>query len=109
METMINDILTELKIELEVTEDSDIALLTSKINGAVREIKLSRNYRGYSDDYINSDLENYYSNIKNLAAYDYCLVGGEFQKSHAENGINRSFSDRNDCFNGVVPIAELNY
>lgn len=108
METMINEILEELTIELEVTEDFDIALLTSKINGAVREIKLARKYKSKTDEYIESDLQNYYSNIKNLAAYDFCMVGGEFQKSHSENGISRSFADRNDCFDGVLPIAEIN-
>lgn len=108
METMVNEILEELTIELEVTEDSDIALLTSKIRGAVREIKLARKYKGKTDTYIEEDIQNYYSNIKNLATYDFCMVGGEFQTSHSENGISRSFTKRNDCFEGVLPIAEIN-
>ncbi|PXV88459.1 hypothetical protein C8E03_108186 [Lachnotalea glycerini] len=108
MGTMIDEILEELTIELEVTEDSDIALLTSKIKGAIREVKLARKYKGKTDTYIEEDIQSYYSNIKNLAAYDFCLVGGEFQTSHSENGISRSFADRNDCFDGVLPIAEIN-
>lgn len=108
METMINEILEELTIELEVNEDSDIALLTSKIKGAIREVKLARKYKGKSDDFIEKDIKNYHSNIKNLSAYDFCLVGGEFQTSHSENGISRSFTKRNDCFDGVLPIAEIN-
>ena len=45
-ETLINEILSELKIELEVESEQDILLLQSKINGAVREIKQKRNYAG---------------------------------------------------------------
>lgn len=107
METMIAEILAELKIELNVTSASDIALLTSKINGAVREIKLARKYKNMSDTYIVTDMQNYYSNVKNLATYDYCLNGAEFQKGHSENGINRTYADRSSCFVGVIPIAEL--
>lgn len=38
-ETLINEILSELKIELEVESEQDILLLQSKIKGAVREVK----------------------------------------------------------------------
>ena len=37
-ETLINEILSELKIELEVESEQDILLLQSKIKGAVREV-----------------------------------------------------------------------
>ena len=43
-ETLINEILSELKIELEVESEQDILLLQSKIKGAVREVKQKRNY-----------------------------------------------------------------
>ena len=107
METMLAEILAELKIELGVTETADIAILTSKISGAIREIKLARRYRGMSDTFITTDMQNYYSNVKNLASYDYCLVGAEFEKGHSENGINRSYANRSDCFTGVLPIVEF--
>ena len=70
-ETLINEILSELKIELEVESEQDILLLQSKINGAVREVKQKRNYAGrYTEEYVVNDLQNYFSNIKNLAMYD---------------------------------------
>lgn len=107
METMIAEILAELKIELSVTDVADVSVLTSKINGAVREVKLARRYRNKTDEYINTDMLNYYSNVKNLAAYDYCLIGAEFQSSHNENGTNRGYTKRSDCFIGVLPIVEF--
>lgn len=59
-ETLINEILLELKIELEVESEQDILLLQSKIKGAVREVKQKRNYAGrYAEEYVVNDLQNY--------------------------------------------------
>lgn len=108
MEELISEILEELKIELSVSEDADIVLLNSKIKGAIREVKQKRNYAGrFTDEYVLNDIQNYYSNIKNLAIYDFTTVGGEFQKSNSDNGISVSFEDRNSMFAGIVPIAVI--
>ena len=107
-ETLINEILSELKIELEVESEQDILLLQSKIKGAVREVKQKRNYAGrYAEEYVVNDLQNYFSNIKNLAMYDYGMVGGEFQKSNSDNGISVSWESRDSVFAGIVPIAQV--
>ena len=87
-ETLINEILSELKIELEV--------------------KQKRNYAGrYTEEYVVNDLQNYFSNIKNLAMYDYGMIGGEFQKSNSDNGISVSMESRDGIFAGIVPIAQV--
>lgn len=105
-EKLIEELLSDLTIELSVTSDADIALLKSKIKGAMREVKQKRNYAGrFTDEYVLNDIQNYYSNIKNLAMYDFATVGGEFQKSNSDNGISVSFEDRNSMFAGIVPIA----
>ena len=107
-ETLINEILSELKIELEVESEQDILLLQSKIKGAVREVKQKRNYAGrYTEEYVVNDLQNYISNIKNLAMYDYGMIGGEFQKSNSDNGISVSWESRDSVFAGIVPIAQV--
>ena len=107
-ETLINEILSELKIELEVESEQDILLLQSKIKGAVREVKLKRNYAGrYTEEYVVNDLQNYFSNIKNLAMYDYGMIGGEFQKSNSDNGISVSMESRDSIFAGIVSIAQV--
>ena len=107
-ETLINEILSELKIELEVESEQDILLLQSKIKGAVREVKQKRNYAGrYTEEYVVNDLQNYISNIKNLAMYDYGMIGGEFQKSNSDNGISVSWESRDSVLAGVVPIAQV--
>lgn len=103
------ELLTELETELGVTEQSDIAILESKLNSAIREVK---NYRGYSNtsleaDEIDTDLQEYAHNIKDLAMYDYCQIGIEGQVSYSENGISRKYKDRSKCLNGVDRFVKL--
>ena len=94
--------------ELEVESEQDILLLQSKIKGAVREVKQKRNYAGrYTEEYVVNDLQNYFSNIKKLAMYDYGMIGGEFQKSNSDNGISVSMESRDSIFAGIVSIAQV--
>lgn len=44
MESLVNEVLEDLITELGLTEASDIAVLTSKIRNAYREVKRTRNY-----------------------------------------------------------------
>ena len=105
-ETTFNDILESLKITLGVTGDSDITILTEILNDAVAEIKEARKYPGdMSEADIEADLQKYISNVKRLAKYDYNQIGVEYQTSHNENGISRSYMDRRKCFDGIVPFC----
>ena len=102
----INEILESLKITLGVTKETDIAILSEILNDAIAEIKEARKYPSdMSASEIEADLQNYISNIKKLSKYDYSQIGGEFEKSHSENGVNRTFEDRRKCFDGVVPYC----
>lgn len=83
-------------------KEQDVACLSSKIKNALREIRGKRNYPEYfSEEQITKDLEKYYSNIRELALYDFNQFGAEGQTSHNENGTNRTWKSRNDCFIGV--------
>ena len=102
----INEILESLEKSLGVTEDADITILTEILNDAIAEIQEARHYPSdMSVSDIEADLANYISNIKKLSKYDYSQIGGEFEKSHSENGVSRSFEDRRKCFDGVVPYC----
>lgn len=102
MEPLIVEILEDLKTELDLKEESDVAVLTSKVKNAVREVRLKRNYpEHFSEDQIANDLEKHYSNIRELALYDFNQYGAEGQTSHNENGTNRTWKSRNDCLIGV--------
>lgn len=83
-------------------KEQDVACLSSKIKNALREVRNKRNYPEYfTEAQIQKDLEKHYSNIRELALYDYNQFGAEGQVSHGENGVNRTWKSRNDCFAGV--------
>lgn len=104
----INAILESLKITLDVTEESEIAILTEILNDAISEIKDARKYPSdMTASEIEEDMQKYISNVKKLTKYDYSQVGAEFEESHNENGTNRSFGDRRRCFDGVTPFCRM--
>ena len=102
--TTFNEILESLETLLGVTEEGDIAILTEILNDAIAEIKEARHYPSeMSASDIEADM--LITNIKKLSKYDYNQVGAELQTTHNENGVNRSYSDRRKCFDGVVPYC----
>ena len=112
MDALQNEILVDLGNELGLLDlntkealqgkEQDVACLSSKIKNALREVRAKRNYpEHFSDEKIQKDLEKYYSNIRELALYDFNQSGAEGQMSHNENGTNRTWKSRNDCLIGV--------
>lgn len=106
MESLVNEILEDLKTELGLTEESDLAVLTSKVRNAYREVKRTRNYQSsHMQEFIDRDMEGFYSNIRELALYDFNQVGAEGQTSHSENGTSRIWKERRECLNGVFAFC----
>lgn len=106
MEALLNEILNDLASELGLTEDSDLAVLSSKIKSAIREVQMHRNYPDhFTEAQIEADLKRHYSNIRELALYDFNQVGAEGQMSHNENSTSRTWKDRKECLNGVFAFC----
>ena len=106
MELLINQILNDLRTELNLTDSSDIKILSSKVRNAYRDVKRARGYQAYhSHTFIDNDMEQFYSNIHDLALYDYNQIGAEGETSHSENGTNRTWKDRKECFDGIVAFC----
>lgn len=102
------EILTSLEILLGVTEASDIAILTEILNDVVAEVIEARKYpSGMTEAEIQADMKKYIPNVKKIAKYDYNQVGVEGQDSHNENGISRSYINRADLFEGVMPYCNM--
>lgn len=108
MDELINDILSDLKSELNIS-DSDstsLGILRSKVKSALLEVKLNRRYPShFSGETILKDLENHYSIIRKLALYDYNQYGAEGQTSHSESGESRIWASREDCLIGLVAFC----
>ena len=109
MEVSLQDeLIADLTVELENEPTFDLSKLKQKVINAIREVKKARKYpSNYTEDMINKDIYNFYSNIRNIALYDYNQIGIEFQTSSSENGVSRSYMDREKLFSGVVPLAKL--
>lgn len=103
---MIESIIDELTIELQTEADFNADILALKVRNAYREVKQARNYpKSYTEETISEDMENYYSNVKELALYDYNKVGAEGQTQYSADGESIHYVDRNKMFAGVLPIA----
>lgn len=101
-----NEVYKDLITELELSKGNDQKLLMLKVKNAVREVVNRRNYPShFSEDDIQRDLSRLYSNIHDLALYDYNQIGVEGQTSHSDNGNSRTWKDREDCLKGVFAWA----
>lgn len=103
------EVFADLSAELSVSDENfNETLLLSKVRNAIREVKRARNYpKSYTDDAIEQDMYDYFSNIRNITLYDYNQIGGEFQESNSEPGISRSYIDRNKLFSGICPFVRV--
>lgn len=103
------EIFADLSDELSVSDKNfSETLLLSKVRNAMREVKRARNYpKTYSDSQIEQDMYDYFSNIRNIALYDYNLIGAEGQQSSSENGTSRSYVDRDKLFCGICPFVRV--
>lgn len=109
MNEMITELITDLTTELQITDPNfNSTLLTSKVTNAVKEVKRARNYpSSYTQEKIDADIQNYYTQARAISLYDYNQVGAENEVSHSENNISRSFLDRNKLFAGITPFARV--
>lgn len=107
MLTLENDLLEDLAAELSAADPNfNQSLIIPKIKGAIREVRKARNYpKYYSESAIAEDLENYYSNIRKIALYDYSLIGAEGNMSRTENNVSVTFVERNKLFSGIIPLS----
>lgn len=103
-----DEIIADLTLELQSEETFDASALAQKVKSAIREVKKARRYPlYYTESQINADLSNYYSNIRNIALFDYNQRGAEFEVSHNENSVSRTWHDRDKLFSGIVPLARI--
>lgn len=107
---MLEEIVENLKSEIAADEpQADLLsdnLLRSKVKGAYREVVRARHYpKTYSDAQIEEDMLNFYSNIVEIARYDYNTVGSEGLSSYSADGTSLHYKDRDKLFYGVYPIA----
>ena len=106
--TMQDELVADLTLELQNEPTFNADVLTQKVVNAIREVKKARKYPAYyTEEQITKDLYDFYSNARNIALYDYNKMGAEFEVSHNENSVSRSFVDRNSLFSGIVALSRF--
>ena len=103
------DINTALFLEMKNDPSYDADIVASKVSAVVRELIQKRRYKksGMSDAAILEDLEDFYPQVLNVARYDFNTIGAEGEDRHTENGVDRTFTERNRLWAGVVPISKV--
>ena len=107
-EALKDEIFNDLQEELTAVEDAifNEKLLKSKVDAAVREVKGARKYPDYyTETAVNQDMEQFYSNIRSIALFDYNQTGAEGLKSYSADGGTLNYLDRSTLFRGIIPIG----
>lgn len=107
IETVKNDDETTSDVVVFDSKE-DNPLIEQLINQATEDVKAKRNYPdSYTDEMIAEDLKKHQSVIVNLAVYDHSQAGEAFMASYNENGVNRTWKDRDKLFVGVFPFVDF--
>ena len=83
-------------------------LLEQLISQAEADIRAKRMYpESYTEDKIAADMKKFQSVVVNLVVYDRSQAGENFMASYSENGVSRTWRDREELFVGVFPFAKV--
>lgn len=80
------------------------------IKRAIISFKNKRNYPAtYSENMVKIDMKKYYSCIFDLVLFWCSKQGVEFQSSHSENGVSRTWNSEGDIYtlHNVISIARI--
>ena len=94
--------------EVVFDELEDNPLIEQLISQAKADIVAKRMYPdSYTEQKIAEDLNRFESVIVNVVVYDHSQAGENFMASYSENGVSRTWRDREDLFVGVFPFAKV--
>lgn len=108
MNELMREILDDLTLELQGEPTFNQSVLEIKVKGAYKAVERTRKYPSdYTEDMILLDMKKYYINIRDIALYDYNHIGAEFEDSHSESSVGRTWKERDELFYGVLPLARF--
>lgn len=82
-------------------------LIEQLLEQARNEIIEKRNYpETYTQDQIDRDVQKFENVMVNLAVYDRSQAGEAYMASFSENGVSRTWKDRESLFAGVFPFVK---
>lgn len=82
--------------------------LEQLISQAKADIVAKRMYPdSYTEQKIVEDLKRFESVIVNVVVYDHSQAGENFMANYSENGVSRTWRERDSLFVGVFPFAKV--
>lgn len=100
-----NDLARKLKGDGGSVNSNSLNIIVKTV---VRELIQRREYpESMTDEKILADLDNFYATILRVSEYDYNMIGVEGQTSHSENGVNRTYVDRDKLFGEVYKYVKF--
>lgn len=107
IETITNEDDTTKDVVVFDNKEDDL-FIEQLIKQATEDVKARRNYpNSYTDEMIAEDLKKFESVIVNLTVYDHSQAGEAFMASYGENGVSRTWKDRDSLFVGVFPFVKM--
>lgn len=107
---IIGEIIAELTIELKNQPAFDAEVLKIKVTDAYRKVKARKLYENtsFSDEQIEKDLYNkHFQDIKDVAKYNFVTMGADFQTSHSENSISRSWRTEDEILGNITSYVGI--
>lgn len=103
------EITAELEIELKKQPTFNLEILSIKVKEAYRKVRAKKSYENTSlkETQIEKDLYNrYYQDIKDVARYRFLTIGGEFEITHSEDGISRTWRTEEEVMSNIIPYVK---
>ncbi len=89
-------------------QKEDNPLLEQLIKQVTNEVMNRRMYpSNYTQEQIDEDIKKFESTIVNAVVYDRSQAGESFMQSYSENGVSRTWKDRDKLFGEVYPFVKI--
>ena len=89
-------------------QKEDNPLLEQLIKQVTNEVMNRRMYTSnYTQEQIDEDLKKFETTIVNAVVYDRSQAGESFMQSYSENGVSRTWKDRDRLFGEVYPFVKI--
>ena len=89
-------------------QKEDNPLLEQLIKQVTNEVMNRRMYpSNYTQEQIDEDIKKFESTIVNAVVYDRSQAGESFMQSYSENGVSRTWTDRDKLFKDVYPFVKI--
>ena len=89
-------------------QKEDNPLLEQLIKQVTNEVMNRRMYpSNYTQEQIGEDIKKFESTIVNAVVYDRSQAGESFMQSYSENGVSRTWKDRDKLFGEVYPFVKI--